>query len=61
MTLLLNALSLAMLSAFIWVVVSLLPRAVRERDWFAIVCALLTAIIALLGWLLIGTPAQSGG
>jgi uncharacterized BrkB/YihY/UPF0761 family membrane protein len=52
-----TALSIAMLGGFIWAVRVLLPRAVKERD--ALTCAVLTAILALLAWLLIGTATRS--
>jgi hypothetical protein len=48
------ALSVAMLAAFIWVLAWLLPRARREHDTFALVCALLTALVALVAFLFIG-------
>jgi len=47
-------LSIATLGGFIWVVRSLLPKAVKEREPFAVTCAVLTALLALLVWLLIG-------
>ena len=37
----------------------LLPKAVREHDSMALACALLTAIVALLMWLLIGVGTRS--
>ena len=49
-----TVLSIATLGGFIWVVRPLVPNAVRERDRFALACALLTAVLALLLWLLIG-------
>ncbi|OFW04574.1 MAG: hypothetical protein A3H96_09300 [Acidobacteria bacterium RIFCSPLOWO2_02_FULL_67_36] len=39
-------LSVAMLGAFIWVVRFLLPKAVKEREPFALICAVLTAVLA---------------
>lgn len=47
-------LSIATLGGFIWVVRYLLPKAIKEREPFALACALLTAVLALLAWLLIG-------
>ncbi len=49
-----TVLSIATLGGFIWVVRVLLPKAVKEREPFALTCAVLTAILALLVWLLIG-------
>lgn len=49
-----TAFSVAMLAGFIWSVSFLLPKAVRERDALALSCALLTAVLALLAWLLTG-------
>jgi hypothetical protein len=55
-----SAVSLTMLSGFIWVVAFLLPKARREHDVFGIICSLVMAFVALVGWLLIGTGAHSG-
>jgi hypothetical protein len=46
--------SVAMLAGFIWAVSFLLPKAVKERDALALSSALLTAVLALLAWLLVG-------
>ena len=54
-----TVLSIATLGAFIWVVRYLLPKAVKERDSMALACAVLTAIVALLMWLLIGVGTRS--
>jgi uncharacterized membrane protein len=51
-------LSVAMLGAFIWVVRFLLPKAVKEHDPFALTCALVTAVLALLAWLLFGVATS---
>jgi hypothetical protein len=51
--------SIATLGGFIWAVRFLLPRAVKEHDPMALTCAVLTAAIALLLWLLIGVGARS--
>jgi uncharacterized membrane protein len=48
-----------MLGGFIWTVRFLLPKAVRERDPFALTCAVLTAVLALIAWLLIGVGTRS--
>jgi hypothetical protein len=55
-----TTLSIAMLAGFIWAVRFLLPRAIQERDVMAITCALLTAVLALLVWLLVGVSIRSG-
>ena len=52
-------LSVAMLGAFIVAVRVILPRALRERDPLALGSALLTAVLALLAWLLMGVGARS--
>lgn len=54
-----TVLSIATLGAFIWVVRHLLPKAVRKNDSMALACAVLTAIVALLMWLLIGVGTRS--
>ena len=41
-----TVLSVAMLGGIIWVVRDLLPRAVKDRDAFALTCAVLTALLA---------------
>ena len=51
--------STAMLGGFIWAVRFLLPRAINERDTLALTAALLTAVLALLAWLLIGVGVRS--
>jgi hypothetical protein len=48
-------LSVTTLAVVIWVMRFLPPRAVKDRDPMAITCALLTTVIALLLWFLIGT------
>lgn len=53
------ALSVFCLGGFIWAVVFQLPRARREQDGLAIASSLLTALVMLLGWLLIGVRAYS--
>lgn len=54
-----TVLSIAMLGGFIWAVRFLLPKAVKEHDPMALTCAVLTAVLALLMWLLIGVGARS--
>jgi len=51
--------SIAMLGAFIWAVRFLLPKAIKEHDALALTSALLTALFALLLWLLIGVRTRS--
>jgi len=47
-------LSVATLAGLLWVVRFLLPKAIKEDDRFALVCAILTAGVMLLLWLLVG-------
>lgn len=54
-----SALSVFMLGAFIWAVAFLLPQAVHEQDRFGVTCSLLAALLALIGWLFIGTGVRS--
>jgi hypothetical protein len=51
--------SITMLGGFIWAVRFLLPRAVRAHDPMALTCAVLTAALALLMWLLVGVGTRS--
>jgi hypothetical protein len=51
--------STAMLAAFIWVLAFLLPRAMKERDGFALSTAVLGAILALLAWLFLSGGIRS--
>lgn len=51
--------SIAMLGAFIWAVRFLLPRAIKEHDRLALTSAVLTAVAALLLWLMIGVSIRS--
>jgi hypothetical protein len=53
-----TALSIGMLAAFIWALRVMLPRALRAHDALAITCAVLTAAIALLTWLLVGVGVR---
>jgi hypothetical protein len=46
--------SVAMLGGFIWAVRFMLPKAVKVQDTLALTAALLTAVLALLGWLFVG-------
>jgi hypothetical protein len=54
-----HALSLIMLAGFIWAVTYPLPKASRERDGFGVTCSLLMALVALVGWLLVGTGVRA--
>jgi hypothetical protein len=54
-----TVLSIATLGGFIWAVRFLLPRAIKEHDAMALTCAVLTAALALLMWLLIGVGTRS--
>jgi uncharacterized BrkB/YihY/UPF0761 family membrane protein len=54
-----GAVSLLLLGSLIWVVFVLVPRAMRQRNPPAVVCAVLAALIALLGWLLLGSGVRS--
>jgi hypothetical protein len=47
-------LSVVTLAGFIWVLRFLLPKAVTADDALALVSAILTVILALIAWLLIG-------
>ena len=49
-----SILPITTLAAFLWVVRFLLPRAARQEDRFALVCALLTLILAALLWFFAG-------
>jgi len=54
-----QGLSLILLGGFIWSLTNQLPKASRNRDGFGVACSLLTALVGLLGWLLLGTGARS--
>ena len=54
-----TVLSIAMLGGFIWAVRFLLPKAVKQHDPLALTCAVLTAVLALVMWLLIGVGVRS--
>jgi uncharacterized membrane protein len=53
------AFSVAMLGGFLWAVRFLLPKAVKEHEPLAIASAVMTAMLALLAWLLIGVKVVS--
>lgn len=52
-------LSVAALGGFLWTLRYLVPKALKERDRFAVGSALLTAALALFTWLLIGVSVSS--
>ena len=54
-----TVLSVAMLGGFIWVVRFLLPRAIKTHDRMALACVVLTAVLALVLWLMIGVTTRS--
>jgi len=54
-----TVLSVAMLACFIWTVRYLLPKAIKEQDRMALTCVVLTAVLALVLWLLIGVSTRS--
>jgi hypothetical protein len=54
-----TVLSVAMLGCFIWVVRFLLPKAIKTHDRMALTCVLLTAVLALFLWLMIGVTTKS--
>lgn len=54
-----TAFSIVLLGAAIWAVRVLLPKAIKEHDSLAVTCAVLTAVLALLAWLLIGVGTRS--
>ena len=50
--------SIATLAGFIWAVRFMLPKALKEHDSLALASAVLTAVVALLAWLLIGVGVR---
>lgn len=52
-------LSVLLLGTPIWASVFEFPRAKREHDGFGVFCSLLTALVALIIWLLIGVGTHS--
>ncbi len=52
-------LSIALLGGVIWTLRFLVPAAIRTGDRFGLAIAILTAILFLVGWLLVGIPARS--
>ena len=54
MRLLETAIQIVALGAALWVFAYQLPRARREQDRFAVICSVLTGLLALFAWLLLG-------
>mgnify|MGYP003576076974 CR=1 FL=1 len=54
------ALSVAMLGCFLWAMRFLLPNALKARDPLAVVSAVVTAVLALITWLLVAVRLASG-
>ena len=48
-----------MLATFIWAIRFVFPAALRERDRLAWTCAVLTAAMALLAWLIVGVRVRA--
>ena len=55
----LELLSTAMLAAFIWSLIFLLPRAMKARDGMALTTAVLSALLAALAWLFLSGGIRS--
>jgi hypothetical protein len=51
--------STGMFAVVIWAIRFMLPRAVRSRDALALTCGVLTALLSLIGWLMIGMRVGS--
>lgn len=51
------ALSVATLAALLWGIGVLLPKAVKERSGFALICAVLCVILAFIAWFLLGAKS----
>jgi hypothetical protein len=51
--------STALLAGFIWAMRFLVPRAIKQQDWLAVLSALLTAALALTAWLTFGIGLRS--
>ena len=54
-----NILSVAMLGGAFWALLFLLPKARRVHDRFGVICAVVTALVGLIGWLLLGVGTHS--
>jgi hypothetical protein len=53
-----SILSVAMLGVVIWTLRFLLPRAIRDKDGFGLVVAVITVLLAFAGWALIGVGVR---
>lgn len=53
------AFSIATLGGFLWALRFLLPKALRRHDALAVVSAVVTAVLSLFTWLLIGVTVVS--
>ena len=51
--------STAMFAVFIWAARFMVPKAVKTQDPLAIAGAALTALLSLIGWLMIAAAATS--
>jgi hypothetical protein len=54
-----GAFSVAMLAAFIWAIRFRLPKALELHDRLAVISAVLTALLALFGWLIVGIRVRA--
>jgi len=57
----LEAFSVAAFGAFIWAVTFMVPKAIKQRDGLAITSAVLTAVFALIVWILASVPLSGTG
>jgi hypothetical protein len=55
-----GAIEVVALATAIWVFAFQLPKARRDQDPFALICSLLTGLLALVAWLFVGIRLQSG-
>jgi hypothetical protein len=53
------AFSIATLGGFLWALRFLLPKALRQHDALAVLSAVVTAVLSLFTWLLIGVTVVS--
>ena len=54
-----TVLSIATLAGLLWVARVLVPRAAQENDRFALTCAVVALILAIVLWLLVGVTRVS--
>ena len=50
--------SIILLALFIVILRVEVPRARRNGEWFLVACSILTALVALLGWMLVGVGSR---